>query len=61
MYAIEAKAIECVKILLPYESNLKTFKEKDVIDIAKSTKSQEVINIVKAHMDTIENTAKDSL
>lgn len=55
MYAIEAKAIDCVKVLLPYESNIKTFKEKDVIDIAKSTKSQEIINVVKAHMDNIEH------
>ncbi|EFO63492.1 Protein 21.1 [Giardia lamblia P15] len=55
MYAIEAKALDCVKVLLPYESNIKTFKEKDVIDIAKSTKSQEIINVVKAHMDNIEH------
>lgn len=61
MYAIEARAIECVKILLPYESNLKTFKEKDITDIAKDTKSEEVINIVKNYINTIKQTTNDSL
>lgn len=61
MYAIEAKAIECVKVLLPYEGNLKTFKEKNIEDIAKHTKSEEVINIVKAYMNTTEKGTQNSL